>query len=87
MLVLSRKIGEQIHIGSGIVVTVLEIQGQRVKIGIDAPRNCRILRGELNTWRDDASDSMPAPTEHLVAWLPAGGCDLGSANLGAAVMH
>jgi carbon storage regulator len=47
MLVLSRKAGEQIRIGSDIVITVLEVIGQRVRIGIDAPGNVRILREEL----------------------------------------
>lgn len=47
MLVLSRKVGEQIRISENIVVVVKEIQGDRVKIGIEAPKLVRILRGEL----------------------------------------
>ena len=47
MLVLGRKAGEQILIGDDIVVTVLEIDERQIKVGIDAPRQVRILRSEL----------------------------------------
>ena len=47
MLVLSRKSGEQLLIGDDIVVTVNRISGNRVAIGIEAPRDVRIVRGEL----------------------------------------
>lgn len=47
MLVLKRKKGESLHIADDIVVTVIEVDGGRVKIGINAPREHRILRGEL----------------------------------------
>lgn len=47
MLVLSRKPGERIVIDGGITVTVVEIIGNRVKIGLEAPGHVSILRGEL----------------------------------------
>ena len=47
MLILTRKIDESIVIDDDITVTVLEISGERVKIGIDAPRSVTILRHEL----------------------------------------
>jgi carbon storage regulator len=47
MLVLSRKSTESIHIGDKVVVTVLEIRGNKVRIGIDAPKEIRVLRSEL----------------------------------------
>ena len=47
MLVLSRKSTESIHIGDSIVVTVLEIRGNKVRIGIDAPKAIHVLRSEL----------------------------------------
>ncbi|MDD3765750.1 MAG: carbon storage regulator CsrA [Eubacteriales bacterium] len=47
MLVLTRKKGEAILIGDGITVTVIESDGEKVKLGIDAPRNVSILRKEL----------------------------------------
>ncbi len=47
MLVLSRKIGEVIEIGEGVAVTVVAIQGNRVRLGIVAPEGVRIIRQEL----------------------------------------
>jgi len=47
MLVLSRKEGEKIVIGDGVVLTINRIAGNRVAIGIEAPREVRIARGEL----------------------------------------
>jgi carbon storage regulator len=47
MLVLSRKSGEEIRIGDNIVVSVIRTQGQRVRLGIVAPRNIAIRRQEL----------------------------------------
>ena len=49
MLVLTRKAGERIVIDGSIVVEVLEIQGNRVRIGIQAPSGVTILREELIT--------------------------------------
>jgi carbon storage regulator len=48
MLVLSRKVGERIHVGENIVLEIRRIAGNRVTLALDAPRNVRILRGELN---------------------------------------
>lgn len=50
MLVLSRKIHEQIVIGDDVTVEVLEIRGNRVKLGITAPKETRVVRKEL--WVD-----------------------------------
>jgi carbon storage regulator len=47
MLVLTRRVDEAIAIGDSIVVTVLGIEGDRVKIGISAPREIPILRHEV----------------------------------------
>lgn len=47
MLILTRRIDEAIVISDHITVTVLEISGERVKLGIDAPRDVTILRHEL----------------------------------------
>ena len=59
MLVLSRKEGEQLIIGDDIVLTINKINGNRVAIGIEAPRNVRILRGELE--RHQVSEGGVAP--------------------------
>jgi carbon storage regulator len=47
MLVLSRKHGEAIVIGDGITVTVLAVEGGRVKLGVVAPREVPIHREEI----------------------------------------
>jgi carbon storage regulator len=47
MLVLTRSLGEQIQIGDRITVTVLRVSGKSVRIGIDAPQEYHIWRGEL----------------------------------------
>ncbi len=67
MLVLSRKSMEDILIGDSVVVHVLEIRGNRVRIGIDAPKDINVLRTEL---RDQISNpsgngsrATVAPTE------------------------
>lgn len=47
MLVISRKVDESVLLGDKIVITVLSIEGDRVKIGINAPRDTIILRQEI----------------------------------------
>jgi carbon storage regulator len=53
MLVLSRKPGEKLVIDNNITITVLEVVGNRVKLGVQAPNSVRVLRGELAWWQDD----------------------------------
>ncbi len=47
MLVLTRRPGESIVVGENIVVTVIEIKGGQVRIGIDAPREVDVYREEI----------------------------------------
>jgi carbon storage regulator len=47
MLVLSRKLGESIVIGSDITITVLEVRGDQIRLGIDAPRSVTVHREEV----------------------------------------
>jgi carbon storage regulator len=47
MLALSRKINESIMIGNDIEITILEIKGDQIKIGINAPKTVPIYRKEL----------------------------------------
>ena len=75
MLVLSRKVGEQIVIGDNITVVINKVAGNRISLGIEAPVHVRIVRGELkeviSSLDDDhASDSAPRvglPTLELVS--------------------
>ena len=48
MLVLSRKVGEKLVIDGNISVEVVKIQGNRITLGLVAPADVKILRGELN---------------------------------------
>lgn len=48
MLVLSRRPGETVRIGSEITITVLEVTGNRIRLGIEAPTQIAVLRGELD---------------------------------------
>ncbi|TFB95303.1 MULTISPECIES: carbon storage regulator CsrA [unclassified Cryobacterium] len=47
MLVLTRKPGEKILIGDDIVITVLDVRGDSIRIGVDAPRGVKIQRDEV----------------------------------------
>ncbi|MFB1082273.1 carbon storage regulator CsrA [Jeotgalibacillus sp. JSM ZJ347] len=47
MLVLTRKTGEAIRIGDDIEITVLSVQGDQIKLGIDAPKHVDIHRKEI----------------------------------------
>ena len=47
MLILTRKLGERINIGDDIIITLLEIKGAQVKLGIDAPKSVGIHRHEI----------------------------------------
>ena len=47
MLVLSRKVGDKLVIDGNITVEIVKIQGNRISLGIVAPSNVKILRGEL----------------------------------------
>jgi carbon storage regulator len=60
MLVLSRKPGERIMIGSDITITVLAVKGSSVRIGIEAPDDVRVLRSELAFWLDDSAHQREA---------------------------
>ena len=57
MLILSRKPGEKVVIGDNIIVTVVEVNGNRVRLAFDAPDDVRILRGELACWLDVPTNS------------------------------
>ena len=56
MLVLSRKTRQQIRIGDNITVTILLVKGQVVRVGVEAPRDVRVLRAELPVF-DEPTDT------------------------------
>ncbi len=59
MLVLTRKRGEEIRIGENIILVVTRISGNKVHIGINAPANVLILRGEIEPHDDKQSKKSP----------------------------
>ena len=48
MLVLSRKIGERIRIGDNVTLTVVRVQGDKVRLGVEAPSDVSIHREEVH---------------------------------------
>jgi carbon storage regulator len=70
MLVLSRKLSQQIMIGPDIAITVVKIEGNHVRLGIEAPRGVSILRDELVARRkpDEPCPADRADRQSIRAW-------------------
>ncbi len=73
MLVLTRKIGESIQINDDVKVTVIDIQGKNIRLGIEAPQDTKIYREEVflkikeeNRSAADATAFDPAKISQLV---------------------
>ena len=62
MLVLSRKVGEKLVIGGNITVVINRVAGNRVTIGIEAPDDVRIVRGEIN---DESRPKTEVPNRNF----------------------
>lgn len=60
MLVLSRKVGEQVFISDKIVVTVTQISRNKVRLGIDAPEDVPISRDNMRKTPPPEAISVPA---------------------------
>ncbi len=58
MLVLSRKAGETLVIDGNIVITIVAVVGNKVRIGIQAPSDVKILRGELVGDQTNVSENV-----------------------------
>ena len=69
MLVLSRRVGDSVVIGDDVVVTVLEIRGDVVRIGIDAPREVAVRRQELLAELADSNRAAASPDPAAVSDL------------------
>lgn len=65
MLALSRKINESIIINENIEVTILEIKGDQVKIGINAPKSVPIFRKELYVQIEEANKESANAVENV----------------------
>ena len=63
MLILTRKVGEALMIGDKISVTVLEVRGNQVRIGVEAPRNIAVHRQEIyNRIHNEEEVLQPKPS-------------------------
>jgi carbon storage regulator len=71
MLVLSRKCEQSVMLGDDIVVTVLGVEGDRVKLGIRAPRGVNILRHEIFEQLQAANASAANHTRQSVQSIAA----------------
>jgi len=63
VLVLTRKLGESIVIGNNVRVTVLEMQGKQIRLGIEAPTEVPVHRGEVYE-RIEAENRLAAEKAH-----------------------
>ena len=74
MLVLARKADQKIQIGDNITITILAIKGNTVRVGIDAPREVRVLRAELPPKEIATRPAAPAASPRVTraAAAPAG---------------
>ena len=71
MLVLSRRVGESVVIGNDVVVTVLEVRGDIIRLGVDAPREVPVHRSEVFEAIEAANKAAAAPDAGAVSALAA----------------
>jgi carbon storage regulator len=69
VLVLGRRVGESIVIAGEITVTVLEVRGEMVRVGIDAPRSVAVQRAELLRELEESNKASASPSDDAVASL------------------
>ena len=71
MLVLTRKVNQQIRLGDDITVTILRVQGNSIRIGVEAPRDVRVVRGELNPLHQEGQQEKAASEACKDSCVPA----------------
>ncbi len=69
MLALTRKVGDSIMIGNDIEITVLEVKGEQVRIGINAPKEVSIFRKEIYLQIQEANKEAAANTNETIELL------------------
>lgn len=67
MLVLSRKVNEKIQIGENVTITVVRVQGGVIRLGIEAPREISVRRGELPVIDKTSPLSPPTTAKNSTA--------------------
>lgn len=69
MLVLSRRPGESVVLGEDVTITILEVRGDVVRVGIDAPRSLKVHRAELLEQLEEENQRAASPSEDVVSSL------------------
>lgn len=69
MLILARKKGESIQIGNEIEIKILSIQGDQVKIGIEAPKTVEVYRKEIYEQIQEENKQAAATPPHVLELL------------------
>ncbi len=69
MLVLTRRPGESVMVGDDVVVTVLEIRGEVVRVGISAPRSIQVHREEVYRELQESNRQAASPSDQAVRAL------------------
>lgn len=72
MLVLSRRVGESVVVGDDVTITILEVRGDVVRVGIDAPRSVAVHRAELLAQLAVSNQEAASPSEDAVAAVAEG---------------
>ena len=65
MLVLTRKVNEAICVGANIRIVVVDVRGDKVRLGIAAPKEVIVDREEIHSKREKPSDVMADPAIYL----------------------
>jgi carbon storage regulator len=69
MLVLTRRTQQSIMIGEGVVITILEVRGDQVRIGVSAPRDVAVHREEVFLELQEANKSAASPSADAISAL------------------
>lgn len=65
MLVLTRRPKQQIMIGDEIIINIVEVNGENVRIAIDAPRSVKVYRGEIYKVIKEENREAAVPADHI----------------------
>jgi carbon storage regulator len=76
MLVLTRKSGEAIQIGDHVEITVLSIQGDQIKLGINAPKHVEIHRREVYLSIQESNNEAASISQSIIEKLKTTRLDL-----------
>jgi carbon storage regulator len=77
VLILTRRVGENVIVGDDIIISVLEVRGDAVRIGVQAPRSVSVHREEVWLELKRANENAASPSDAAVAVLGAAVKDLG----------